>query len=116
MPAYLDYNQLITTIIMVKQDVPNLPLMLPTVNANTSMMNHIYNNLLDRFPIVPLSKPLFIHLNIIVTALVTSVTHRIVISYSLHLTVNMDIHQTIIFLHPLLHSIIHVSTIRHLLL
>ena len=114
MPAYLIYNQLISTIIMVKQDVPNLPLMLLIIKPDTSMMIHIYNNLLDPFPIVPLSKPLFFHLNIIVTALVTIVTHRIVIS-CLQLTINMDIHQSIIR-HLLLRSIIHVPIIRHLLL
>ena len=38
MPAYLIYNQLISTIIMGKHDVPNLPLMLPTINAHTSIM------------------------------------------------------------------------------
>ena len=35
MPTYPIYNQLISTIIMVKQDVPNLPL--PIINVLTSM-------------------------------------------------------------------------------
>ena len=113
MPAYIIYNQLISTIIMVIQDVPNLPLMILIIKPDTSMMIHIYNNLLDPFPIVHLSRPLSFHLNII-AVLVTIVTHRVVIS-SLQLTINLVIHQSIIH-HLLLRSIIHVPNIRHLLL
>ena len=62
MPAYLDYNQLISTIIMVKQDIPNLPLMLPPNNAHTSIMTPTKPVLLLRNKVILLSKWLIVGL------------------------------------------------------
>ena len=83
MPAYLIYNQLISTIIMVKQDVPNLAL--PTINAHTSSMNQVNAHHLDRLVRVRPTKLVLILRNQVILmaftiVLVINNTHRIVIN------------------------------------
>ena len=120
MPAYLIYNQLISTIIMGKQDVPNLPLMIPTNNAHTSIMTPTESVLILRNQVILMSKWLIVGLPLLLIMaftidLVINNTHRIVISNRLQLTIHMDILHSIIR-HLMLHTIIHVLIIRHLLL
>ena len=115
MPAYLNYNQLISTIIMVKQNVPNLAL--PTINAHTSIMKPTKPVLILRNKVILLSKWLIVGLLLLLTTaftIILVITHQIVISNRLHLTIHMDILQSIIR-HLMLHTINHVP-IRHLLL
>ena len=85
MPAYLIYNQLNLTIIMVIQDVPNLPLILPTINAHTSIMNQVNAHHLDRLVRVRPTKLVLILRNKVILmaftiVLVINNTHRIVIN------------------------------------
>ena len=120
MPVYLIYNQLISTIIMGKQDVPNLPLMIPTNNAHTSIMTPTKSVLILRNQVILMSKWLIVGLPLLLIMaftidLVINNTHRIVISNRLQLTIRMDILHSIIR-HLMLHTIIHVLIIRHLLL
>ena len=131
MPAYLIYNQLISTIIMGKQDVPHLPLMILTINAHTSIMNQVNAHHLDqlvrvrptklvlilRNKVILLSKLLIVGLLlplIIAFTIILAITQRIVIINRLQLTIHMYILQSIIR-HLMLHTINHVP-LRHLLL
>ena len=63
MSAYLIYNQLISSNIMMEQDIPNPPLMLPISNAHTSMMIQGIDNHLGQFINVHPTKLVLILLN-----------------------------------------------------
>ena len=83
MVAYLIYNQLISTIVMMKQDVPNLAL--PIINAHTSIMNQVNAHHLDRLVRVRPTKLVLILRNKVILmaftiVLVINNTHRIVIN------------------------------------
>ena len=85
MPAYLIYNQLISTIIMVIQDVPNLPLLLPPINAHTSIMTPTKLVLIHRNKVMLLRKWLIVVPLLLLTTAFTIIpvinnTHRIVIN------------------------------------